>query len=128
MQVTTALPVLAATFLAAFLFLTAAGRSTKATWIIPAALSAGFMAFSVFTIQQEGLWGFWENHSQDLWGNQVWIDLLFGIGIAWAFILPEARRLKMLLPGWVGIILLTGCIGVLVMVARLLWLKEHRPA
>ena len=47
-------------------------------WKLPALMSAAFLAFSVVAVFKEGPVGFWYNHTQNLWGNQVWFDLLFG--------------------------------------------------
>ncbi|NNE87464.1 MAG: hypothetical protein HKN27_05250 [Silicimonas sp.] len=128
MPLTTILPAIAGLMLIMYLLATALGRPFKVTWIAPASLSAIFLSFSLVTVLQEGIWGFWINHSANLWGNQVWIDLLIAIGIAWTFIIPHARRLKMTLPIWAVAIVLTGCIGVLAMVARLMWLEEQAGA
>ena len=122
------LPVLAGLGLAAYLFLYAARASSappKGGWKIAAGLSAVYLVFSVVTILREGLLGFWDNHSLNLWGNQVWIDLLFAIGIAMTFLIPEAKRLGMSVIPWIVLSLLTGCIGVLAMLARVLFLRER---
>jgi len=37
--------------------------------------------------------GFWVEHPRHLWGNQIWFDLLLAAGVAWALLVPRARRL-----------------------------------
>lgn len=125
MQITTILPAVAGIVLIAYLFATAFGRTFKVTWVAPTLLSGVFLAFSVITLMQEGIWGFWTNHAANLWGNQVWIDLLIAIGLGWTLISPRAKRLNMALPLWALGIVFTGCIGLLAMVARVMWLEEQ---
>lgn len=97
------------------------------TWLLPAAISAAFCIWTVAAILQEGLFGFWTNHTSSLWGNQVWFDLLFAIAIGWTLILPRARAQQMQAGLWLGFICATGCIGFLAMLARMLYLEERSP-
>ncbi len=96
----------------------------KRNWIIPAILFISFLIFSLYVVATEGLLGFWPNHTQNGWGNQVWFDLLLAIGIAWVFILPRAKVQNMRLPLWLIFICCSGCIGVLAMISRLFWLEN----
>ena len=66
-------------------------------------------------------------HTSNLWGVQVWWDLLFSLGIAYVLILPRARAQGMNLPLWTALILATASIALLAMCARLFWL-ENRAA
>lgn len=95
------------------------------SWIFPAALSVAFFAFSLVTIASLGPLGFWTEHTRNLWGNQIWFDLLLAVGIGWCLIAPQARSLGMRLPLWFVAILCTGCIGFLAMLARLQYLRER---
>ena len=130
MPVTALLPITAAVLFLAFVVATVAsnGMPMRRGWLVPAALCLVFLVFSLYTIAVEGPLGFWANHSLNLWGNQVWFDLLLAIGIGWFFIVPQARPLGMRLPQWLLIILCSGCIGLLAMLARLLYLREQRSA
>lgn len=101
------------------------GRDTVPNWRIPAAVSAVFLAFSLYTVAAEGPVGFWSNHSQNAWGNQVWFDLLIGIGIAWAALQRRLRAASMRRWAWLVLILGTGCIGLTAMYARLLFLEQR---
>ena len=100
--------------------------SLKIHWMWPAVLSGLFLVFSLIAVAQEGLLGFWPNHSQSLWGNQVWIDLLFGFGLAWLFLVPRAKVAGMNVWIWFVALLCTGCIGLLAMTARLFYLEQNR--
>ena len=95
-------------------------------WLVPAALSALFLVWSIFTIVVEGPTGFWANHTVNAWGNQVWFDLLLAIGTAYALLVPDARRVGMRPLPWLGLILCTGCIGLLAMVSRYQFLKQKK--
>lgn len=119
-------PLLAALGLAAFMASTATdpARTIKGAWIFPAALSAGFFLFSLWAAVNDTLTGFWREHTDSAWGNQVWFDLLLAVGIGWALIAARAKALGMSLFPWMIFILSTGCIGFLAMVSRYLFLKE----
>ncbi|MEE4316493.1 MAG: hypothetical protein V2I74_05865 [Erythrobacter sp.] len=108
-----------------------------ATWLRPgapgnavlaAALSAGFAAFTAITIAAEGVFPVVLNHTSNLWGVQVWWDLLFSLGIATFLIAPRARAAGMNLAPWIVFILATASIGLLAMCARLFWLESKAKA
>ncbi|MFM7378137.1 MAG: hypothetical protein ACKO1O_08435 [Erythrobacter sp.] len=92
--------------------------------VLAGALSAGFAAFTAVTIAAEGVFPVILNHTSNLWGVQVWWDLLFSLGVATFLILPRARAAGMKLPLWVAFILATASIGLLAMAARLFWLEQ----
>lgn len=91
---------------------------------IAAGLSAAFAGFTAVTIFQDGVMPAWINHTRNLWGVQVWWDLLFAIGIGLFLIMPRARAVKMNLPLWTVFVVATASIGLLAMCARLFWLER----
>jgi hypothetical protein len=97
----------------------------RSGWTVPALLSAAFFMWSVWAGVTEGPLGFWDVHSGSLWKNQVWFDLLFAAGIGWCLILPRARAQGMNVWLWVFVLPLSGSIGFLAMLARLLYLEER---
>ena len=97
-------------------------------WIFPASLSALFCGWSVWSIMLEGPTGFWPVHTGSAWGNQVWFDLLFAVAIAWWLILPTARALGMRVRLWLLLVIGTGCIGFLAMLARYCFLLEKQKS
>lgn len=97
----------------------------KGRWLFPAALSFVFLLFSLQAVLVEGPLGFWAEHTRNLWGNQIWFDLLLAIGVGWFFIVPQARAQGLRLLPWLVLIVCTGNIGVLAMLARLLYLQER---
>jgi hypothetical protein len=93
--------------------------------VLVASLGAGFAALTAVTIWSEGVWLVIENHTLNLWGIQVWYDLLFSVSIALFFILPRARAAGMNVLPWIVFVALTASIGLLAMVARLFWLERQ---
>ena len=94
-------------------------------WRFAAALSLGFLAFSLWAVAREGPLGFWTEHTRNLWGQQIWFDLLLAAGTAWAALLPQARAAGMRPALWLLAVVCTGSIGLLAMLARLLYLRER---
>lgn len=92
--------------------------------VIAAALGAGFAAFTAVTIWAEGIMPVYLNHSTNLWGVQVWYDLLISVVTALLFVVPRARKQAMNVPLWVLLVGATASIGLLAMVARLFWLEQ----
>jgi hypothetical protein len=101
-----------------------ARRDTIGSPAIAAALAGGFAAYSGVTIWAEGLMPVLANHTSNLWGVQVWWDLLISVTIALFLIAPRARAQGMSLPLWAALILATASIGLLAMCARLFWLER----
>ena len=87
-------------------------------------LAGGFGAFTAVQIAQEGVIGFFTNHTQNLTGVQVWWDLIMCVGIALFFIAPRARKQDMNVPLWALFVGTTASIGLLAMCARLFWLER----
>ena len=109
--------------IAVIVIATAKDRTGSAA--LAAALAAGFGALTAATIWSEGVWLVVENHTLNLWGIQVWYDLLFSVSIALFFVLPRARAAGMNVLPWIVFVALTASIGLLAMVARLFWLERH---
>lgn len=95
---------------------------------LAAALAAGFAAFTAITIAAEGVFPVVLNHTSNLWGVQVWWDLLFSLGVAFFLVAPRARAVGMNLPLWTLFVVATASIGLLAMVARLFWLEQAAAA
>lgn len=100
----------------------------RSVWMVPAVLSALFLTWSLATVILEGPLGFWTEHTRNMWGNQIWFDLLLAVGVSWLLIVPRAQAVKMNLLPWMALILVTGSIGLLAMTSRLLFLEERAAA
>ena len=94
-------------------------------WWLAALLALGFIAFSAFPIVHEGYLGFIPNHTQNLWGTQVWYDLVCAVIVALVFVVPRAKAVGMNILPWVLAVSLTASIALLPMVARLFWLERR---
>ncbi|MDX1823006.1 MAG: hypothetical protein R3197_19110 [Paracoccaceae bacterium] len=127
MTLLTILPVLAGLATAAFalsLALRARPLGSQA-WIAAAIICAAFAGWSLFAIATGGPFGFWIEHTRNAWGVQIWFDLLLAATCALIFMVPEARRLGMIPMPWVALVLCSGAIGLMAMLARILYLR-HR--
>ena len=76
-------------------------------WKFWAVYAVVYGIFSIWAIAEDGLMMFYINHSQNLVGNQVWIDLVFAVAIGWFLILPEARARGMNVTLWMIFVIAT---------------------
>ncbi len=122
----------AAAFIATGLAITISrvGQSTprRYAWLLPAILSGLFAVFSILAILQEGPLGFWTEHTRNLWGNQIWLDLLLAAGVAWTLLVSRARELGMRTLPWLAVVICTGSIGLCAMLARVIYINEANRA
>jgi len=119
-------PILPIAALVLFLLTTVReGFSPSHGWRFAALVCAAFLAWSLYTVAAEGPLGFWPNHTQNAWGNQVWFDLLIAIAIGWTLLLPRARAVGMTIWPWLALICATGCIGLAAMFARCRYLETR---
>jgi hypothetical protein len=102
----------------------AASGKASAPWTLVALLAGVFIAFSVWTVIEDGLLQFWINHTTNLAGNQVWFDLLISVTLAFVLLLPRARSQGMAILPWAIAVAATASIALLVMLARVLWLEQ----
>jgi hypothetical protein len=101
-----------------------ARREASGNPALAAMLAAGFAAFTAVTIATEGVLPVIANHTSNLWGVQVWWDLLCSLTIALFLIAPRARAAGMNLPLWTALVVATASIGLLALCARLFWLER----
>ena len=121
------LPVLVYASAIVVVLLIATGKTVSAfaRWAFPTLLGALFLVFSLITVSREGLLQFWVNHTTDFTGNQVWFDLVMGITIGFYLIVPRAKAVGMALVPWGIAVILTACIALLPMLARVIWLEQQ---
>ena len=125
MTLTTTAPLVAGLAFVAYLVVSLNPR-LRLSWQVPAVVCVLFLGWSVWAVMAEGPTGFWPIHTANLWGNQVWFDLLLAAGVAWTLIVPRARAAGMNVALWLPVVPLSGSIGLLAMLARLLYLEERR--
>lgn len=102
-----------------------AKRENIGSAAMAAALCGGFAAYTSVTIAAEGVMPVIANHTGNLWGVQVWWDLLISVTIALFLTAPRARAQGMNLAVWALFIAATASIGLLAMCARLFWLERQ---
>ena len=98
-----------------------AGRSDIRRWQVPALLAAAFFAYSLWPILTMGPLGFLPEHIRNPWAVQIGFDLFCAIGVGWALLAPRARAAGMVPWPWLALIVATGSIGLLAMLARVLY-------
>lgn len=87
----------------------------------------GFTAYTALTVAREGVIGFYPNLSANLWGVQVWYDLVIALGIALFLLAPRARAVSVSPVPYIILTSFTGSIGLLAMLARVLWAEKATP-
>ena len=105
-----------------------AGRSRIKRWQVPALLAAALFAYSLWPVLTMGPLGFWPEHVSDPWSVQIWFDLLCAIGVGWALLAPRARAAGIVPWPWLALIAATGSIGLLAMLARVLYRESAAEA
>jgi hypothetical protein len=103
-----------------------ARQHQQISWKIPALVCAWFWGFSIYTVAEEGIIGFWPNHSTNLWGNQVFFDLLHSVVLFWFALLPRAKAVRMPILPWFMYVGSTASVGGLHMYARILYLEQKQ--
>lgn len=122
-------PILALAGLAVFVVCAiGAGRGAIRVWWVPALVCAAFFAYSLWPVLTLGPLGFWPEHVSDPWSVQIWFDLLCAFGVGWALLAPRARAAGMTPWPWLALILATGSIGLLAMLARVLYRESTTSA
>lgn len=98
----------------------------KGLWMVPAIFSVFLLTWSLAAGLKEGSIGFWTEHVRNMWGNQIWFDLLIAGAMAWFLMVPKAKSLGMRLPLWLLFIGCTGSVGGAAMLSRILYLEEKQ--
>ncbi len=101
---------------------------TPRTWLVPAVASGLFAVGSVVAVVREGPTGFWPVHTVNAWGNQVWFDLLLAVLVAWFLLQPRMRAQGMAPLPWLALVFATGSIGLLAVLARLMYVEGRQTA
>ena len=113
------------TLLFAIAYSISSSTAAQGKWKIPMALAALFFVFSFYAGLNEGATGFWPEHIRNLWGNQIWFDLLLAASVALYLLIPKAKALGINPLPWAVLTVATGSIGLLAFLAFVLWKQEH---
>ena len=100
-------------------------RVSWPAWLVPAAAVVPFMALTGFAIIEEGFRGFWPAVMGSPWGVQLWFDRLLSVTIAFFLLQNRARAVGMKSEVWVIIVIFTGSIGLLLMLAQTVYLERR---
>jgi hypothetical protein len=87
-------------------------------WVVPAAVVVALAAWTAVAIAEQGLFGFWPMLTGSDWGLQVWFDRLVAVTAAFYLLQNRARAAGMKSEVWVLVVIATGSIGLLLMLAR----------
>lgn len=99
-------------------------RVSWPAWLVPAAVVVPFTLWTVLAIIEEGLFGFWPVVMGSYWGVQIWFDRLMSVTAAFFLLQNRARAVGMKSEVWVIIVIFTGSIGLLLMLAQTVRLER----
>lgn len=97
-------------------------------WLVPAGAVLPLAAWSVLAILREGPFGFIQSQTGSLWGMLIWYNLLAGLGVAFFLLQNRARAAGMKSEIWVLFVAFTAGMGLLVMLARMLYLERQQDS
>ena len=94
-------------------------------WLVPVVVAVPAAAWSGVAIYQADLFGFWALLTSSAWGLQVWFDRLLTLVAAFFMLQNRARAAGIKSEVWVIVVLFTGAVGLLLMLARTLYLERQ---
>lgn len=97
-------------------------------WLVPAAMFAAFAAWTCVALLREDLHTLWSMVSGSFWGVQLWYDFLISLTAAFFLLQNRARAAGMKSEIWVLLVIFTGSIGLMLMLARTLYLERKAAA
>ena len=97
-------------------------------WLVPAAMFAAFAAWTCVALLREDLHTLWSMVSGSFWGVQLWYDFLISLTAAFFLLKNRARAAGMKSELWVLLVIFTGSIGLMLMLARTLYLERKAAA
>jgi hypothetical protein len=99
-------------------------RVSWPAWLVPAVVAVPVLIWTGIAIAEEGLFGFWPMVVGSPWGLQVWLDRLVSVTAAFFLLQNRARAAGMKSEVWVLGVIFAGSIGLLLMLARTLYLER----
>ncbi|WP_052341425.1 hypothetical protein [Salinarimonas rosea] len=97
-------------------------------WLVPAGAAILVAAGTGVAVAKDGLFGFWEVVVASPWGVQIWLDRLASTTAAFFLLQNRARAIGMKSEVWVLVVVFTGSIGLLAMLARTVHLERRKAA
>lgn len=99
-------------------------RVSWPAWLVPAVVVVPLAVGTVLAIGAEGLFGLVPMITGSPWGLQVWFDRLVSVTAAFFLLQNRARAAGMKSEIWVLAVIFTGGIGLLLMLARTVYLER----
>ena len=99
-------------------------RVTWPGWLVPAVVVVPLAAWTGLAIVEQGLFDYLPTLLDSDWGLQVWFDRLMSVTAAFFLLQNRARAAGMKSEVWVIAVIFTGSIGLLLMLARTLYLER----
>lgn len=103
-------------------------RVTWPAWLVPVVVVVPLAAWTGLAVHEQGLFGFWPLFVESTWGLQVWFDRLVCVTAAFFLLQNRARAAGMKSEAWVLAVMATGGIGLLLMLARTVYLERRAAA
>lgn len=95
-------------------------------WLVPAAAGIPMVAVTILAIATEGPTAFWSLYTGSLWGIQMWYDRLMSVTAAFFLLQNRARAAGLKSEVWVLLVIFTGSMGLLVMLAQTVYLEREQ--
>jgi len=115
-------------FTAAFAMLQVTQTKNRVSWpgwLLPAVVLVPAAIWTGVAIRTEELFGFWAILTGSAWGLQLWFDRLITLTAAFFLLQNRARAAGMKSEVWVLVVIVTGGIGLLVMLARTVYIERQ---
>lgn len=94
-------------------------------WLVPAAFGVLIAGWTGYALYLEGWSGLWAVAGGSAWGLQLWNDRLISTTAAFFLLQNRARAAGMKSETWVIAVIFTGSIGLLLMLARTVYLERR---
>jgi len=95
-------------------------------WVVPVLVVVPVAVWTGMAILSDGLFGFWPLLSGSPWALQVWLDRLMAVAAGFFLLQNRARAIGMKSEVWVLVVIFTGGIGLLLMLARTVYLERRK--
>jgi hypothetical protein len=95
-------------------------------WLVPAIAGIPMAALTIFAIAAEGPGAFWALHTGSVWGIQIWYDRLMSVTAAFFLLQNRARAAGLKSEVWVLLVIFTGSVGLLMMLAQTVYLERRQ--
>jgi hypothetical protein len=94
-------------------------------WLVPATIAALLAVGAGLTVAEAGLFGLRPLLTASPWGLQLWVDRLACLTAAFFLLQNRARAAGVKSEVWVLVVIVTGGIGLLAMLARTVQLERR---